>query len=38
MVTLIDRTSPDASPAAKAKPRHPEKAHRADSDVLKKPS
>lgn len=38
MVTLIDRTSPNASPAVKAKPRHPEKAHRADSDVLKKPS
>jgi lipoic acid synthetase len=38
MVTLIDRTAPDASPAEKAKPRHPEKAHRADSDVLKKPS
>ena len=35
MVTLIDRTS-DAT--VKAKLRHPEKAHRADSEVLKKPN
>ena len=34
MVTLIDRTQPET----KAKARHPEKAHRADSEVLKKPS
>jgi lipoic acid synthetase len=34
MVTLIDRTQPEAKPRA----RHPEKAHRADSEVLKKPS
>lgn len=38
MVTLIDRTSNDAKAGQPAKPRHPEKAHKADSERLKKPS
>ncbi len=39
MVTVIDTTTPDATPAtpAQPRPRHPEKAHRPDTPVLRKP-
>lgn len=37
MVTILDRTSPAAPSGAEPKLRHPEKAHRPDTEVMRKP-